>query len=101
MTSKTGLDVLKNALEVGTSTVHLVNEGNTRHVVLVSLTPNSLRLRLNTVYSGINHYSAVKNTHGTLYFNGKVHVARGINNVDAERLSILIGHTAPEAGCSC
>ena len=97
VTFQTGLDVLNAAQEVGTGTVHLVDERDTGNLVLVSLTPYGFRLGLYATYGTVHHHGAIQNTHGTLYFDSKVNVARGIDDVDTVRLE-LFTHTGPESG---
>src|SRR5690606_24717943 len=81
-------------------TVHLVDERQTGHTILVGLAPYSFRLGLDTTHSTIHHHGTVKHTHGTLNFNGEVHVSRSVNDVDAV-LGVVACHAAPESGGSC
>ncbi|MPM33322.1 hypothetical protein SDC9_79895 [bioreactor metagenome] len=83
--------------EVGTGTVHLVHEGQTRHLVLVGLTPHGFGLGLHAAHSAVHHASAVQHAHGTLHFNREVHVAGGVDDVEAV-LGVGQVHTLPEAG---
>ena len=75
-------DLTNYVEEVGTTTVHLVHVAQTRYVVFIGLTPNSLGLRLNTTYRAQRHHSTIQDTERTLYLNGKVHVPRSVNQVD-------------------
>ena len=74
--------------------------------VLISLTPDGLRLRLDTALSSQNGHRTVQDAQGTLDLNSKVHVARGVDDVDAvtvllECNRILLGlRVAPVAGGS-
>ncbi|MNT17008.1 hypothetical protein D3C72_1521370 [compost metagenome] len=95
--TQTGLDLFYGTEEVGTLTVHLVHEGNAWHFVLVGLAPYSLGLRLHATHGAVNHHRTVQHTHGTLYLNGKVHVARGINDVEVV-LGELERHALPVGG---
>ena len=63
--------------------VHLVDEANARHLVLISLAPHGLRLRLHTGNSVKAGHRAVEHTQRALHLSGKVHVARRIDDVDA------------------
>ena len=54
------LHLLNYIKEVSTRTVHLVYITDTRNVILVSLTPYSLRLWLNTTYSTVCCNSTVE-----------------------------------------
>src|SRR6266702_3406994 len=63
--------------------VHFVHEANARDAVLVRLAPHGLGLRLHARH-GIEHaHRAVQNAQRTFHFDGKVHVARRINDIDA------------------
>ena len=70
-----------NLEEVGTSAVHLVDKGQTRHMILVSLTPHGFRLWLHATDCAVNHASAVQNTHRAFHFNSEVNVPRSVNDV--------------------
>ena len=54
------LHLLNCLEEVSTRAVHLVHVADTRNVVLVSLTPNSLRLGLNAVSGTVGSYGTVE-----------------------------------------
>jgi hypothetical protein len=83
--------------EVGTGTVHLVHKGQTRHFVLVGLAPHGFGLGLHATHSAVHHAGAVQHAHGTLHFNREVHVAGGVDDVDAV-LGVGHVHALPEAG---
>ena len=97
---------LDAAEEVGTHGIHLVDVNHAGDFVLISLTPNGLRLRLDTALSSQNGHRTVQDAQGTLDLNSKVHVARGVDDVDAvtvllECNRILLGlRVAPVAGGS-
>src|SRR5690606_24771247 len=94
------LDLADHALEVGALTVHLVDVHDARHAVLVGLTPYGFRLRLNAGGTAEHHHGAVEHTQGALYFDGEVHVTRGIDHVDAVLVELLL-RTLPEGGHGC
>src|SRR5690606_2678196 len=89
--------LLDHAQEVGAGTVHLVDERETRHGVLVGLAPYGFRLRLHAAHGAVHHHRTVEHTHGTLHLDGEVHVARGVDDVDAVLVELL-RHATPEAG---
>ena len=97
---------LDAAEEVSTHGVHLVDVHHTGDFVFISLTPNGLRLRLDTTLCGQNGHGTVQNTQRTLNLNSEVNVARSVDNVDAvtillERDRILLGlGVRPVAGGS-
>ena len=98
---------LDAAEEVSTHGVHLVDVHHTGDFVLISLTPDGLRLRLDTALSSQNGHRTVQDAQGTLDLNSKVHVARSVDDVDAmtvllERNRILLSlRMRPVAGGCC
>ena len=96
------LNHLDAALKVGADAVHLVREDHTGHFVAISLTPHRLRLRLNAGHGVQQGHGAVEDAERALHFDGKVHVARGVDDVDAVfrpiALGIRLAVTHPEAG---
>ena len=87
-------------VEVSTHDIHLVYERHTRNLVLVSLMPNGLRLRLYAALCAEYGYGTVQNAQGALYLYGKVNVARGVDDVDT-MLRELMSRAGPVAGGSC
>ena len=83
-------DGLENMLEIRAVLVHLVDEANPRNLVLVALPPHGLGLRLHAADGIKQRHRAVEHAQAALHFGGKVHVAGGINNIDAD--------VAPDAG---
>ena len=70
-------------LEVRADAVHLVDEADARHAVLVGLAPHRLGLRLDTRH-GVEHRDrAIEHAQRALDFNGEVDVARRVDDVDA------------------
>ena len=78
------------AVEVRTVDVHLVDINHTRNLVLVSLSPNGFRLGFNTTLCAKNGDSTVKDTQGTFYFDSKVDVTGGVNDVDTMNVLLEI-----------
>ena len=85
-----GRDLLEGPLEIGADAVHLVDEADARHAVLVGLAPDGLRLRLDPGHRVEHGDGAVEHAQRALDFGGEVHVAGRIDDV----LPVL----APEAG---
>ena len=79
---QTIMEHLNATVEIGTHGVHLVDVHHAGNLVLVSLTPNGLRLRLNTALGGQNGNGTVQNTQRTLNLNSEVNVTRGVDDVD-------------------
>ncbi len=91
-----GLQTIANhadrAPEVGAGAIHLVDEADAGHAVLVGLVPDGLRLGLHAGHAIKYHYATVQHAQAALHFHGEIHVARGIDDVDAM--------VAPETGGS-
>ena len=83
-------DGVDGEVEVGAELVHLVDEADARHVVLVGLAPDRLGLRLHAVLAVEHGDGAVEHAQGALDLDGEVDVAGGVDDVD---LVVL-----PEAG---
>jgi hypothetical protein len=83
--------------EVGAGAVHLVDEGQARHLVLVGLAPDGLGLRLHAADRAVHHARAVEHAHAALDLDREVDVPGGVDDVDA-----VLGegqvHALPEAG---
>jgi hypothetical protein len=89
------LDLLLDAEEIGADAVHLVDEGDARHLVLVRLAPHGFRLRLHAADRVVHHHGAVQHAHRALDLDGEVDVARGVDDVDAV-LRQIAAHAFPE-----
>ena len=91
------LDLLDAAEEVGAGAVHLVDERDARHAVLVHLPPHRLGLRLHAGDGAEQRHGRVEHAQGALHLDGEVHVPRGVEDVDAVLGEALL-HPLPEAG---
>ncbi len=69
--------------EVGAGAVHLVDERDPRHLVLVGLAPHRLRLRLHAGDGVEDGNRAVEDAQAALDLHRKVHVPGRIDDVDA------------------
>ena len=76
-------DRLDAGFEVGADLVHLVHEDEARHVVAVGLTPDRFGLRLNALVPVEHGDAAVEHAQRTLDLDGEVHVAGGVDDVEA------------------
>ena len=85
-----GDDLVEGALEVRADAVHLVDEADARHAVLVGLAPDGLRLRLDAGDRVEHGDRAVEHAQRALDFGREVDVAGRVDDVDAV--------IAPEAG---
>jgi hypothetical protein len=75
---------LENVLEVRAVLVHLVHKADARNLVLVALPPHRLSLRLHAGNRIKQRHRAIQHAQAPLHLGGKVHVAGGVNNVDAD-----------------
>ena len=77
------LDVLDAVVEVGADLVHLVDEDDARHVVLVGLAPDGLGLRLDALVAVEHADGAVEHAQRALDLDGEVDVAGRVDDVEA------------------
>ena len=70
--------------EVRAGAVHLVDEGDARHLVLVRLPPDRLGLRLHARDGVEDGDGAVEDAQAALDLDRKVHVAGRIDDVDRD-----------------
>ena len=76
-------DLLEGALEVRADAVHLVDEADPRDAILVGLTPDGLRLRLDAGDRVEHRDGAVEHAQRALDFGREVDVAGRVDDVDA------------------
>ena len=74
---------LEDVEEVGAHDIHLVDVYHSGHVVFVGLAPDSLGLRFYAALRAKNGNCAVQHAEAALHLNGEVHMARGVDDVDA------------------
>ena len=73
---------LDGVIEVGSHAVHLVNECQARHAVLVGLPPDGLGLGLHAGNSVEQGNRPVEHAQRALHFSGEVHVAGRVDDID-------------------
>ena len=83
-------DRVDGEVEVGAQLVHLVDEADAGHVVLVGLTPHRLGLGLDALLAVEDGDGTVEDAQRPLHLDGEVDVSGGIDDVDL----VLV----PEAG---
>ncbi len=83
-----------NLEEVGSLAIHFVDEGDPRHTIFGSLTPNRLGLGLNPAHRAINHAGTIKDTHRTFHFDGEIDMPGRVDDVDP-MLGIVQAHAPP------
>jgi hypothetical protein len=69
--------------EIGSRSIHFVNETDTRHVEAIRLPPHSLGLWLDAVDGIKDHHAAVEDAQAALHLSGKVDMSRRIDDVNA------------------
>src|SRR5262249_15454802 len=74
-------EIVDAFIEVGADLIHFVDEHDARNVVLISLTPHRLRLRLDALVAVKHTYRTVEHTQRTLHLDGEVNVAGRVDNV--------------------
>ena len=70
-------------VEIGADAVHLVDERDARHAILVRLTPYRFRLRLHAGNRIEHRNRAIQHAQRPLDFHGEIHVARRVDDIDA------------------
>src|SRR5262249_49436106 len=81
-------------IEIGAPAGHLVDQGYSRNIVFVGLSPDGLRLRLNAGDRVEHGDRAVEHTKTALDLDGEIHVSGSVDDVD----SVLLAVPLPEAG---
>ncbi len=76
-------DGIDGVLKIGTHLVDLIDEADAGNAVLVGLAPHCLRLRLDPVHSIEHRAGAVEDAQRALHFGREIHVAGGVDDVDA------------------
>src|SRR5262249_40172648 len=76
-------DGANDGAEIRPHLVHLVDESEARYAVLVGLAPHGFRLRLHAGDGVEDGDGAIEDAERAFDFDGEVHVARGIYDVDA------------------
>jgi len=82
------LQAIERAVEVGTFTIHFIDEGDTRNVIFVRLSPNGFALCFDTFAGGEDNDTAVENSERAFDFSGEIDVSWRVDEV------------AKELGCS-
>ena len=83
MRSMTVLHLLHNAVEVRADAVHLVDERDLRHLVLLGLAPHLLGLRLHAADRAVESHGAVENAERTLHLSREVDVSGSVDQRQA------------------
>ena len=91
-------DLVEDALELGADAVHLVDEADPGDVVLVGLPPDGLTLGLDALDGREDDDGAVEDPERALDLGGEVDVARGVDDVDGDRLAVEVVPAAGDGG---
>ena len=81
------VDFFQRAEEVGPFAVHLVDEGDAGHVILVGLPPDGLALGLDAFAGAEDHHAAVQHAEAAFHLGGEIDVAGRVDEVDRSRPS--------------
>src|SRR5262249_6532122 len=79
-------DLVESIVEVGADNIHLVDEDQARHLVLVGLPPHRLGLSLDSLLGIEDDHAAIQHAERALNLGGEVNVAGGIDQVDGVSL---------------
>jgi len=77
-----GFHLLDAGGEVGTRSIHLVDEGHARHFIGVGLAPHGFRLGLDATHGTEDDDRAVEYTKGSLHLYCEIHMSGGVDEVD-------------------
>ena len=91
------MDHVQHVVEIGAHDVHLVDVDHPGDLVVVRLTPYGLGLGLHAALGAHNGHRTVQHAQRALHLHGEVHVARGVDDVDAGGIKLVLG-TGPETG---
>ena len=83
ISAELGPHALHGRVEVRAGAVHLVDEGDARNAVFGRLAPDGFGLRLHARHATEHGDRAVEHAQRALHLGGEVHVARGVDDVDA------------------
>ena len=92
--AQAGLDGVVGELKARADLVHLVDEAQTGHAIAVGLTPDRFGLSFHAFLAVEDRDRAVEDAHRAFDFDGEVHVAGGIDQVQLEFLALVL----PRAG---
>ncbi|MPM54606.1 hypothetical protein SDC9_101384 [bioreactor metagenome] len=73
----------QNVVIIRAHDIHLIDVDHAGDLVGIRLTPHGLGLGLHAALGAQHRYGAVQHTQRTLHFHGEVHMARGIDDIDA------------------
>ena len=79
-------DFVERAEEIGPLAVHLVDQRDPRHAVLVGLMPNRLALGLDAFAGAEHHHAAVEHAQAPLDLGGEIDVAGRVDQIDLDVL---------------
>ena len=84
-------DHVQHVIEVRPHDVHLVDVDHAGDAVGVGLTPHGLGLGLHAALGAQHRDGPVQDPQGPLYLHGEVHMAGGVDDVDAGGAELLLG----------
>ena len=91
--------LVEDVVEIGAGAVHLVDEHDARHLVFGGLAPDGFGLRLDAGDAAEDDDRAIEHAQRALDFGREVHVAGGVDDVDALLLLRERACTVPSSSC--
>ena len=86
--------------EIRAGDIHLIDVDHPGDMIVIRLTPHSLRLGLHAALGAHDGDRSVQHTQRTLHLYSKVHMARSINDVDTGLGELILGALPVAGGCS-
>src|SRR5215471_17779494 len=83
---------INSAQKISPRAIKFIDKSNARDMIFLSLAPYGFRLWLNSSYSTEKSHCAIQHSQASLDFSRKVHMTRGINDINEI--------TTPETGRS-
>ncbi len=81
--AQTIANALDALFEISADLVHLVHEHDARNFITVGLTPDRFGLRLHALIAVEHGDAAVEDAQGAFHLDGEIHVAGGVDDVQA------------------
>ena len=85
-----GAQLFRDAVGIGAGAVELVDERDAGHVVPAHLAIHRDRLGLHAGNAAQHQDGAVEHAQGALHFDGEIHVAGGVDDVDVRALGLRV-----------
>ena len=77
-------NLIDDTVETGAFPIQFIDEGKSRHLVTVGLSPDGFTLRLNTFTRAEHDHRAIQYTQRSFDFGGKIYVTGCVDQVDVD-----------------